>query len=72
MAWTDTNPSHPDSVMYKPRQEMPINEHPEYEKFVKLTDWMYEENADVTKLRLRFYNDHTHRVNAGCDIKKGD
>jgi hypothetical protein len=51
---------------------MPINEHPDYEKFVKLTDWMFEENSDVSKLRLRFYNDHTHRVNAGCDIKKGD
>ena len=51
---------------------MPINEHPEYEKFVKLTDWMYDGHADMSKLKLRFYSDLTHRINAACDIKKGD
>ena len=51
---------------------MPINEHPDFDKFVKLTNWMYDEHADASKLRLRFYSDLTHRVNAGCDISKGD
>jgi hypothetical protein len=47
-------------------------EHPERKRFQNLLNWMKKENADFSKLKLRYYTENYRGVHAAMNIKNGE